>query len=122
MGKIVCIDFDGVLHSYTSGWKGATEIPDPPTTGAIEWLVSLCDDPEFEPAIYSSRSRYSGAVDAMKKWLVLHGFPQDRLDEGQITFPTQKPAAFVTIDDRAIQFTGEFISVECLKKFKPWNR
>jgi hypothetical protein len=28
MGKpILCLDFDGVLHSYSSGWKGADVIP-----------------------------------------------------------------------------------------------
>lgn len=122
MPKIICIDFDGVLHSYGSGWKGATEIPDPPTPGAIEWLIALCDDPDVEPAIYSSRSRYDNAVDAMKTWLVSHGFPQERLDEGRITFPTQKPAAFLTIDDRAIRFTGKFPPIDDLKGFKPWNK
>ncbi len=30
MKQTVVFDFDGVIHSYTSGWKGATVIPDPP--------------------------------------------------------------------------------------------
>ena len=35
---IVCLDFDGVIHSYSSGWKGPREIPDPPVPGAIRWI------------------------------------------------------------------------------------
>lgn len=122
MTKIICVDFDGVLHSYTSGWKGATDIPDPPVPGAIEWLIALCDDPEVEPAIYSSRSRYDGAVKAMQAWLVSHGFPQKLLDSHRIAFPTQKPAAFLTLDDRAVCFTGVFPPLEEMKLFKPWNK
>ena len=30
MKKTVVFDFDGVIHSYTSGWKGESVITDPP--------------------------------------------------------------------------------------------
>ena len=118
--RILCIDFDGVLHSYTSGWQGADVVADPPVPGAIEWLTSLVDNPEFTPMIYSSRSRQSGGISAMREWLFEYGAPLRILD--QIKFPTQKPAAFLTIDDRAICFTGEFPSFEDMMAFKPWNK
>ena len=31
--KTVVFDFDGVVHSYTSGWQGEDTIPDPPVPG-----------------------------------------------------------------------------------------
>lgn len=39
--KTICIDFDGVLHSYTSGWQGEDVASDPPVPGAIEWLREM---------------------------------------------------------------------------------
>jgi len=40
----------------------------------------------------------------------------------EIKFPKRKPAGFVTIDDRAIQFRGEFPDVYELVEFVPWNK
>ena len=66
---IICIDFDGVLHSYTSGRQGVDVIPDPPNEGALDWLIDLMESEEFTPVIYSSRSKDPKGVEAMKSWL-----------------------------------------------------
>lgn len=39
--KTVAVDFDGVLHSYTSGGKGVDQIPDAPIAGAFDFLEAL---------------------------------------------------------------------------------
>ena len=113
---ILCLDFDGVIHSYSSGWKGAEVIQDEPVTGAFEAIEKYLE--HFSVHIYSSRSNTLKSIDAMIKWFIDNGF--ERIDE--LTFPLEKPPAFVTIDDRAITFTGIWPSVEDIKKFKPWNR
>lgn len=116
--KILCIDFDGVIHRYNSGWKGVDVIPDEPVPGAIQWLTSLVQDDEFEPMIYSSRSKETAGIDAMREWLLKHGMDSRILED--IEFPTQKPPAFLTIDDRAICFRGLFPDLERLKGFRTW--
>lgn len=67
MLKILLMDFDGVLHSYKSGWQGARKIPDAPVAGALEFLVEAIH--HFEVNIYSSRSNQFGGRRAMKRWL-----------------------------------------------------
>ncbi len=125
---ILCLDFDGVLHSYTSGWQGAAVIPDPPVPGAIDFLYEAIQ--HFDVCIYSSRSHQEGGIDAMVEWLSIH----DKLWRAQqkpapnlllwayVRFPDVKPAAFVTIDDRAITFTGVWPPMALLLAFKPWNK
>ncbi|WP_445677658.1 hypothetical protein [Pseudomonas putida] len=122
---ILCLDFDGVLHSYESGWKGADVIPDAAVPGAIEFLDRAVN--EFSVAIYSSRSGQPNGICAMQFWLKLNLYravEQARADEilAAIEWPTEKPPALVTIDDRAITFTGEWPSIEALKSFRPWNK
>jgi len=117
---ILCIDFDGVIHSYQHPWINAEIIQDPPVPGAIEWLESLLDD--FEVCIYSSRSKTNSGIEAMQNWL-WKWYASNKLMDN-LKFPMQKPAAFLTIDDRAICFEGEFnnLTPKELLKFKPWNR
>jgi len=118
--RSLCIDFDGVIHSYSSGWQGADKVADPPVDGAIKWLTELVRDGGYEVNIYSSRSRQDGGVKAMMHWFTLVGMRDEILKE--IKFPTQKPAAWITIDDRAICFDGNFPSKETINDFKPWNK
>lgn len=65
---ILCLDFDGVCHLYTSGWKGAAIIPDGRVPGLFEFLIEASE--LFEIDIFSSRSNQEGGIDAMKEWFV----------------------------------------------------
>jgi len=118
--RTLCVDFDGVIHSYTSGWKGECNIPDPPVEGAFDWLAGLILSGKFAICIYSSRSKFPGAIDAMKKWFNDHNLIQSYID--LLQFPTEKPSAFLTIDDRAICFNGVFPTEEFIVNFKTWQQ
>mgnify|MGYP001555849653 FL=1 len=129
---IICVDFDGVIHSYTSGWKGVSVIPDDPVPGAIEWLRAHLPVPDAlgiagpysgpEVVIYSSRSASFAGRKAMKTWLIKHGLEREYISDNILKFPTKKPAAFLTIDDRAICFNGKFPTSTEMMAFKPWNK
>ena len=69
----------------------------------------------------------------MIQYLIAHGLPagameavipsyEGPLEQNRIRFPLEKPPAMVTIDDRAITFTGEWPDLDDLKAFKPWNK
>jgi hypothetical protein len=124
--KQVYVDFDGVVHSYESGWKGADIIPDDPVlergTGmsAIDWLTLLTQEPGFEVCIYSSRSKEPGGIEAMQAWLLQHDMNPETLN--LIHFPTEKGPAWVTIDDRALTFNGLFPIPAQLNNFTPWYK
>jgi hypothetical protein len=124
----LCIDFDGVIHRYGNGWQGG-EIYDDVTTGFFEW-ASLAKN-KFKLVIYSSRSKDPEGIDAMKDWLgkqiqayVSEHNPTWFLSVEDFDFAHEKPAAWLTIDDRAICFDGSWsrLSPETLLEFKPWNK
>lgn len=115
VGGSICVDFDGVIHSYASGFKGNGVVPDPPVPGALEWLDE-CLRAGLQVAIYSARSCSVTGIAGMRAWFVRHGFDPDRL-----VFPQSKPAAGLYIDDRGYHFTGDnFPSPEEILAFRPW--
>lgn len=131
----LCLDFDGVIHSYASGWVQPDFIPDAPVPGAFQFLLDALDS--FEVVIFSSRSHQSGGIRAMQIWLEYWAKRELANDEAskyaantvinriawnKDAWPTTKPAAFVSIDDRAVQFTGKWPPLGELRAFKPWNK
>jgi len=122
---IICLDFDGVVHSYSSGWKGARTIPDPPVDGALEFMAQALRL-GYDVVIHSSRARYWGGISAMRQWLksVSGMLWYDTMDVGleMVRFTRWKPAAIVTIDDRAIRFDGTFPKPSEAASLTPWNK
>ena len=131
----VAVDFDGVLHSYSSPWINAHTIPDPPVAGALEWLVRTSGG--FAIAINSTRCKSWRGRRAMRAWLRHHlrsiakdwdstpawwpnyisqfAFADPWPDEvdfaitqflRNVSFPRHKPVALIYLDDRAVRFTG----------------
>lgn len=135
--KILCLDFDGVIHSYISGWKGDVRtMNDPIVPGAIEFLIEAVKD--FDVQIYSSRSGNPLGIQAMYNYTYENAVryysqfkydtigecpPEQALAKGlmnKLSFPTHKPPAWVALDDRVLNFDGNWPSIETLKNFKPW--
>lgn len=100
--KTVCFDFDGVIHSYETGWQSPTIIPDPPVDGIKEVLQELKNFYEYKIVIHSSRCSTQAGITAIWKWLI-HWDLADYIDDVVAT----KPSALVYVDDRGLQFTGK---------------
>lgn len=128
----LCCDFDGVIHSYDSGWQGAHVIPDPIVPGAIEALYQYRYD-GLEVAIYSARSSQYMGIAAMKEFIDKHDkeYIAKRDTKGgwvplikRLLFPVYKPAATVYLDDRGMTFNGpgNFPSSDDIRGFRPWYK
>ncbi len=133
--KLLVLDFDGVIHSYESGWSGIDEIRDPPVIGAMAFVEDALN--WFQVAIFSSRSANPAGIKAMQEWMYKWAHMSGEIDSetqeetaadwtdewlAKIQWPTTKPPAFLTLDDRAITFRGSFPDAEELQHFRPWNK
>ena len=113
--KTVVFDFDGVIHSYTSGWVREDTIPDPPVAGIKEAIDGM-RAAGYEVIIVSTRCAcYEGMV-AIHEWLRKYEISVDDVCK-------EKPPAICYIDDRAICFDGHPETfLEKVQDFKPWNK
>ena len=116
--RTICVDFDGVIHSYVSGWKGAEVIPDPPVPGAIGFLTLLISR-GYNVAILTTRAQDADSIWQIRRWLGEHGFTA----ANSIIITDKKLPAEVYIDDRALRFTGVWPGMEEIEAAaRPWNK
>lgn len=95
----IAFDFDGVIHSYKSGWKGIDVIPDPPYPGIKELIDKLIED-GYSIVVFSARCYEEHGRKAIYDWLQKYNIHVDEI-------VSKKPSAFCYIDDRAINFHGQ---------------
>ena len=123
---ILCLDFDGCIHAYSKGWQDGT-IYDDVVWGFFEWAIEAAK--YFKLVIYSSRSKSEEGVAAMRDWLHTQAlkWQEQYVPDAQIPgfeFASEKPPAFLTIDDRGLTFRGRWSDFppQELLSFKPWNQ
>ena len=115
MNKTVVFDFDGVIHSYTSGWKGINVIPDPPVHG-IKLVIDTLRDMGYRVVVVSTRCAEISGELAICDYLMRNGIHVDGVR-------MEKPPALVYVDDRAICFDGHADTlIDKIINFKPWNK
>lgn len=112
----VAVDFDGVIHSYESPWRGHQCIDDEPVPGAIDALNRLVED--FEVVIFTTRGGIPEGRSAVSAYIERHGGPAD------LVVTDKKPAALVYIDDRGYRFTGDNwpTAQDIHERLRPWNK
>jgi hypothetical protein len=95
----VCLDFDGVIHSYTSGWNGGAPPRDRPSDGALDFVNSLLSG-GFRVVYLTVRAETEHGKDGVQKWLVRYGFPLAEITD-------KKPPAIAYVDDRAVAYNPD---------------
>ena len=123
----LCVDFDGVIHSYESGWQGG-EIYGHVVPGFLTWLLQTREF--FTISVYSARSRDEQMRMEMAAWFrrqMAERFMPEEIEDimSSISFVHEKPKAWLTIDDRCIRFDGNWeapeLTVTQLLAYKPWT-
>lgn len=101
----ICVDFDGVLNNY-KGYNGSDELYEP-RIGAREFLHELSE--KYTVIILSARPPFK-----IYDWLIKYN-----LNEYVSNVTRTKTGAFAYIDDRGINFNGNYNTVlEELDGFK----
>jgi len=113
----IIIDFDGVIHGYESGWKGAGHAPDPPVPGAREAIAKMMES--YQCYVFSSRCSELAGVEEIERYLAEHDIEVDGVVR-------EKIPASLSIDDRGFRFNGDWNEVleflESPDAFNPWNK
>ena len=113
--KTIVFDFDGVIHSYTSGWQGISVIPDP-VVPEIQAAINYLRMEGYEVIVVSTRCARPEGMGAVRRYLRDNHIVVDDV-------VAHKPPAICYIDDRAICFDRDALGlIGKIRAFKPWNQ
>jgi|LauGreStaDraftv2_3_1035109.scaffolds.fasta_scaffold00555_3 hypothetical protein len=111
------IDFDGVVHNFNKGYHDGTCYGDP-LPGSIEALRLLSN--KYRIIIFTAKAKASRplvngmtGIEHVADWLERHGV---RDCVAEIT--SEKPRAFLYIDDNAYRFTNWTDTLEFVKSIR----
>ena len=94
----LCLDFDGVIHSFKSDWIDDDVIVDPPEEGVVE-AIDWFKDHGFVILVHSCRSKTESGIRAMEEYMDEHGIRYDKVCK-------DKPTAHFYIDDHGFKFNN----------------
>lgn len=119
-GKTICIDFDGVLSDYSSGYQGEDIFGD--MIKGADSATQILKEKGWTVIIYTTRP----VTDALKKWLEDNKISYDYINEN----PDQpkdsegsKLMADIYLDDRGMRFNGDWDwTIRDIASFIPWEK
>lgn len=119
-GKTICIDFDGVLSDYSSGYQGEDVFGD--MIKGADSATQILKEKGWTVIIYTTRP----VTDALKKWLEDNKISYDYINEN----PDQpkdsegsKLMADIYLDDRGMRFNGDWDwTIRDIASFMPWEK
>jgi len=124
----ILIDFDGVIHAYTTPWTDSATVSDGPVPGALRALVVYAQT--YQVNIFSTRSGDPEGVEAMQKALCRWYTEYEDFSEETarafvyetLHFPMTKVPAVLTIDDNAYRFNGRWPSSWVIGNMPSWYK
>lgn len=121
MKPVLVLDFDSVIYSGTSGWKGAHILPDTPKPGAMTFIAAAVE--HFHVDIFSGR-RSETALARRAMWLYVKEHLEEAIGDDKssriismIDFPVSKPTPSMCLDGRAV-VDGSWPTIEALLALK----
>lgn len=111
----IAIDFDGTIHDHSKHkWTTESDIPGELIPGTKEAIDKLSE--KYNIVVISTRCNIPDGKYAIQKWLEKH-----KINVFDVS--SERPPALFTIDDRAIQFTGDWnIMLKDIENFKVWYK
>lgn len=105
--KTVCVDFDGVIHAYSKGWKDGTIYDNhmPQAFIALSEIAAM----GFRIIIFTARQDALGIREYIDRWLKHYAlFPIE------YEINTCKPPAAIYIDDKGYHFDNWFDTLDSI--------